>query len=243
MMEAKVRHLLHENGITVRPAVKKEPNDRCPDFFCTRNEYRFYVEVTCLSLQKVTRVTGLPHFDQAHVRARSYSNLNKSIWSECVNKVVQCANQPYPVLIAVGTHHVNATPLCFSRPKMNMLLTGTTKITSLFYPDEGSCSSEFFLSTDLKSAVFLKPDVQHSTTYARSPISGILTCGMGSLSPIVHCLLNPNPVHAFDESVLPDVPVGKILIDQESGSLSTVWREGRMKKDDDDVDKICDLFN
>jgi hypothetical protein len=59
--EAAVRRLLEENGNVVEPNEELDGNKQSPDFRCTQAGETFFVEATCISIQKVIKETSLPH--------------------------------------------------------------------------------------------------------------------------------------------------------------------------------------
>jgi hypothetical protein len=87
----------------------------------------------------------------------------------------------------------------------------------------GTKVGDIFLSTDLRSATFLRPDPINGIGFARSSVSGLLLCGFGILPPRVLGILHPNPARPFDRNLLSDVPFCEVAIDSASGTLSTHW--------------------
>lgn len=60
MCEAAFRRILEENGNQVMPNERPNGDGRAPDFRCKRGDVHFYVEVTCLRIEQVTKRTVLP---------------------------------------------------------------------------------------------------------------------------------------------------------------------------------------
>jgi hypothetical protein len=227
MTEAAVRRFLEEQHIDVQPAEDLSGKVQRPDFLCTASNSKFYVEVTCIAIQKVIDQTALPHPSQSGTQHDA--PLNDALWSACRGKAAQCGDLDYPSLVAIGTHHSSASALCIKEPKVDMLLTGTTSISWNMDVRTGSKVGDVFLSTDLRSATFLRADPINGIGFARSSVSGLLLCGFGILPHKVLGILHPNPARPFDRCLLPDVTFCEVAIDDASGTLSTHW--SRIKND------------
>jgi hypothetical protein len=59
--------------------------------------------------------------------------------------------------------------------------------------------------------------------FARSPISGMLLCGLFHQPEIVLGIRHPNADRPLDFDPLPGVPFCEVIIDQTTGVLSTKW--------------------
>ena len=156
MTEAAVRRLLQQHGVNVEPNEDLDGSSQQPDFACTKSGAKFFVEVTCISIDKVVEETHLPYPTESG--ARHYSMLNDSFWSACKGKAKQCSGLDHPTLVAVGTFHTAASVLCVSKPHVDMLLTGETKIAWNIDVRTGGPVGDTFLQTELYSAAFLRPD-------------------------------------------------------------------------------------
>lgn len=222
LTEAGVRRLLQQRNVNVRPNEDLTGKQQRSDFHCQVSKGHFYVEATCISVEKATEITGL--VDGANVALRP-SSLNRKVFWESVSKAKQVSNHDAPVLVAIGTFHGVASMVSFSPPYLDMLLTGSTTMT-VAIDKKTLQSSDLPLETDLSWATFLKPDAANGIGFARSSISGLLLCGL-SLEPTwVVGVLHPNPARSFDSSNLPMISFGKVQIDRQNGSLSTKWIGG-----------------
>ncbi len=177
MCEAQVRQVLQQNGNTVEPNEDLTGRAQACDFRCVQGGKTFLTEVTCLSIAKVTKATGLP--DEADGKACYYGSLNDAIFEASRKKTPQCAGLGHPVLVAVGTFHFQASALCFSEHNLQMLLTGEELITQRVDTRTGQSVGDIYLSTKLWSATFLRPNEETGMEYARCPISAMLLCGFG----------------------------------------------------------------
>ena len=149
--------------------------------------------------------------------------LNDSFWSACKGKAKQCSGLDHPTLVAVGTFHTAASVLCVSKPHVDMLLTGETKIAWNIDVRTGGPVGDTFLQTELYSAAFLRPDEQSEVGFARGSISGLMICGLGVEPPRVIGVLHPQPARSFDASLLGGVEFGEVQIDRESRRLHVCW--------------------
>jgi hypothetical protein len=223
MCEAMYWSVLEGFGISV------EPNDvdSGPDFLCRKNGQKFYVEVKCLTIAKVTKKATLPHLSQSDIGSRAYGNLNKAVFGEVRSKTAQCSNLDAPCLIAVGTFHYRASSLCFAKHLVEELLTGKSYITYRFDSQRGEAAGEGFLSSTLENAAFVKPGPSGWVEEARSPISAILLGGFGCQPPEVRGLLHPNPARPFDRSLLSQIEFGSLRLDPKQETLSVEWDKAR----------------
>lgn len=96
-------------------------------------------------------------------------------------------------------------------------------MTSNIDVSTGQQVGETYLSTELYSSAFLKPDKTEAIGYARSSISALLLIGVGLAPPKVLGLLHPNPARPFDPHTLPQIEFGKVEIDRNSGHLQVSW--------------------
>ena len=221
MCEAEVRRLLQENGNTVEPNEELTGADQSPDFRCTQAGKVFFVEVTCISIDKATQVTGLS--DQPDGKGHYYRPLNDAIFEACRQKTPQCSDTGCPVLVAVGTFHFRASAVCLGKPYLQMLLTGKELISHNIDMRTGEGVGDTYLSTKLYSAAFLRPDESSGLCHARNPVSGMLLCGFGGDPFLVRGVLHPSPVHEFDRALLPKVEFCRLRPGYDSGQLSTEW--------------------
>ncbi len=221
MCEAEVRRLLQGNGNDVEPNEDLTGQNQACDFHCMQGDKGFFTEVTCLSIDRVIKITALP--DEADGKARHYGPLNDAIFEASRKKTPQCADMGQPVIVAVGTFHFQASALCFRKPHLQMLLTGKELITQKINTQTGESVGDIYLSTKLWSATFLRPDQDTGMDHARCPISAMLLCGFGGYPFTVRGVLHPQPVHEFDRAVLPDVEFCRLKDGYESGQLSTEW--------------------
>ena len=221
--EARVRQLLHGCGIAVEPNEDLTGANPRPDFRCFAGEYKFYVEVTCVSIATATDATGLPNGPHGVMPFRP---LTDAVFAECRGKASQCANLDAPALVAIGTFHTNAAMASFKKPVINWVLTGEAKIAWDIDIHAGRQVGETYQVTELHSAAFLRPDKTQEVGYARSSISGLLLCGLARTDRPVIGVLHPNPARPFNPAILPQVEFGQVTIDRPSRQLHVAWPQG-----------------
>ncbi|MBI3851717.1 MAG: hypothetical protein HY298_15795 [Verrucomicrobia bacterium] len=219
MCVAAVRRLLEENGNHAEPNETLDGKRQSPDLRCSQGDKLFFVEVTCVSMEKTAEQTGLTHL----TNFSGIGPLNDAIFHASKEKTRQCSNLGYPVLLAVGTFHFQASYLCFDRKHVQLLLTGQTLITQKLDAATGELVGDDYLSTKLRSAAFLKPLKDGWMNYARNPVSGILACGFGCDPPQIRCALHPQPVHPFDRTLLPRVECCRLKPGYAAGKMSAEW--------------------
>jgi len=222
MCEAEVRRLLEKNGNNAEPNETLHGTKRSPDFRCIQAGKDFFVEVTCISMEKATSLTGLNHFPDPGFSFSGVGRVTDKLFHAATKKTPQCSNLGHPALVAVGTFHWQASRLCFERKHLELLLTGETLISQNIDGTTGGPVGDDYLSTNLRSATFLSPK-EGGFTHARNPVSGILACGFGCEPPRIRGALHPKPIHAFDRSLLPEVEFCRLKPGYEAGTLITEW--------------------
>ena len=224
MTEVSVRRILQYHDVAVEPNEDLTGSTRRPDFKCEKDGEKFYVEVTCIGIEKVVEQTGLPF--PTEKGARDYGSLNDAFWGACKRKASQCGNLDLPTIVAVGTFHTSASMICLQKPHINMLLTGETKIAWKIDSRTGTAVGDSFQTTELRSAVFLCPDKDIDVGFARSSVSALLVCGLGVDPPRTLGIQHPNPENRFDSAILPDIEFGEVEIDRESRQFHVNWPKG-----------------
>lgn len=222
MCEAAVRRLLEINGNLVEPNESLDGTKQSPDFRCTQSGNSFLVEVTSITKEKATVLTGLNHIPTSNYYS-GVGSLTDAIFHAAKSKTPQCSNQGLPTLVAIGTFHFQASNICFERMHLEQLLTGETSISQRIDITTGGPAGDAFLSTELRSATFLSPEKNGSMRHARSPISGILTCGFGCIPPKVRCALHPRPIHALNRFLIPKIECCQLCSGYDKGTFVVEW--------------------
>ena len=220
MCEASFWAVLQDCGVAVEPNRDLKHGQPSPDFLCRKNGEKFYVEVTCIHIERVTKVTALSDKPSG---AGSYGPLNAAIFDEVRQKTPQCANLDAPALVAVGTFHCQASCLCIQKHHVGMMLTGDELITQRIDTRTGQPVGETFLSTEFDSAAFLKPSTKSWLEEVRLPVSGILVGGFGCEPPNIYGLLHPNPLRPFNRNLLDRIEFCLLHRDEAHGQLSVKW--------------------
>lgn len=220
MCEAAYWAVLQDCGVEVEPNRDLVHGHPSPDFRCRKNGEKFYVEVTCMHIERVTKVTGLSDRPSG---PGHYGSLNAAIFDEVRQKTPQCAGLDASALVAVGTFHNQASCLCIAKHHIGMMLTGDELITWRIDPQAGQAIGDTFLSTELKSAAFVKPSATLWLEEARLPVSAILVAGFDCGPPNIYGLLHPNPLRPFNRDLLARIEFCRLLSDDTSKTLSTEW--------------------
>ncbi|MCD6304015.1 MAG: hypothetical protein J7M21_03525, partial [Planctomycetes bacterium] len=83
MCEAAVRRILAANDLRVEPAGDLAGDRKMPDFRCEREDGKsFLVEVACITIETVTKKTGLSHHWVRNERC-SHLPMNKVVFDAC----------------------------------------------------------------------------------------------------------------------------------------------------------------
>ena len=141
----------------------------------------------------------------------------------CVGKAKQCADAPYPTLLAVVTFHYGATVFCFDKSDISELLTGVTHMRVSLNTGPDRKAGEAYYATEFCSAVFLRPDSSERVGFARNSISALLLCGLKTRPPKTIGVLHPNPARPFNPANLPQIEFGEVAIDRNAGQLHVTW--------------------
>jgi hypothetical protein len=221
--EAMFWGVLTDCGVTVIPNRDLTGNKSSPDFLCEKDGQKFYVEVTCIQIEKATRETTLPHVCGMEVQAQSFGNLNRAIFGEVVNKTPQCANLDAPCIVAVGTFHFQASSVCVDKWSLGMLLTGDEMITRDFDTSKGETVGETYISTRLEKAAFIRFGRDGALEHARSPVSAVLVGGFGCREVNIVGILHPRAARPFTPGLLSRIEFGRLNEDYASGRLSVEW--------------------
>ncbi|MFH1371923.1 MAG: hypothetical protein ABII09_11655 [Planctomycetota bacterium] len=221
--EAETRKLLSDQNIDVYPC--EDLSTGGPDFLCSKNGQKFYVEVTCITIDVATQKTTLPSCYLKSSDAQYYRLLTKHIRGELSGKTAQCAKLDLPCVISIGTLHTRAGVLCFKKQACEDILTGTTQITMDVDIRKGHAVSAPYQTTNLEDSAFLRFSKRADGTieYARNPISAVLLCACGQYPMRVYGLVHPNPSHPFDRSLLSGIEFSKLADGYQNGSMKVEW--------------------
>lgn len=218
--EAAIRELLSGCGVNIKP--HEDVSSGGPDFLCVKNNNRFYVEVTCITKEKVTRVTTLNDSPKGDTY---YRLLTKAFWGELCNKVPQCSNLDASCIVAISTLHYQVGARCFGKHAADDLLTGTSRISMKFDHEQATGMGDIYESTDLRDSAFIRFDktLTGQIEFARNPISAVLLCPFGCLPTKVIGVLHPNPNYKFDRSLLPNIKFRRLAKGYETNLLQVEW--------------------
>lgn len=219
--EAAVRRFFVEEEFGIEP--NETGKSKCPDFRCTTPKGKvFYVEAKCIHINNVVQRTHLPN-KSSHRGAVGYVPLTQQLAHVPRNKLPQCDAVNAPVLIAVGTLHVDA-PLLFDQPKLDFCLTGCQYIGWDFDPKAGRGVGEPYVTTKHEGASFFDELGQ----LENSPVSGLLYfCSAYADQDVLltYGILHPAPKCKFNPAWLKCVSFGSI----DPATLAITWSKSNKK--------------
>jgi hypothetical protein len=219
--EAKAKKLLSDQDIEIKPYENLSSGG--PDFVCCKRGITFYVEITCVTKEKVAKKSGT---NDQPARGSYYELMTDVFLSELCNKVPQCSNLGAPCVVAICTLHRRGGAMCFGKAAMEDLLTGTPHISMKFDPNKGRGVGKVYESTDLQDSAFIRLDktLTGQIEFARNPISAVLLCSFGYLQMELVGALHPNPKYNFDRTLLPNIEFGELTEEwKETGELKVKW--------------------
>lgn len=219
--EAVTRDFLANRGIDV--AIHEDPAQGGPDFVCASLDAEFHVEVTCVTIDKVTSVSNLSDEPQGPCH---YRLLTEAFRGELSGKTRQCSQLGGPCLVSLCTLHRQGGVKCFSERAAEDLLTGTPKITMGYDAETGQGVGNLYESTSLQDSAFIRfeKDSAGTVEFARNPISGVLLCAFGYANKEGVGIIHPNPNHVFDRHLLPNIKFARLTDDSlETGELTVEW--------------------
>jgi hypothetical protein len=202
MCEATFWNSILKWGISIEPNEDLDTSTKRPDFRCQIGDNVFFVEVSCLEIEKTTELTGLPHVPD---RFRCYATLNEAIRRKCKGKVEQCAAASAPTILAIGTFHFQASVLCFDPPKLTDVLLGESRISLDFDPNSERAVGPARVIHHVPRSAFIRAREDRTLEPARRAISAILLGGFGCVPHTIVGLLHPDAVFPFDPSWLKQV--------------------------------------
>jgi hypothetical protein len=222
MCEATFWAVLTDCGVDVRPNRDLTGQSKSPDFVCTKDNAKFYVETTCIRIDTATRKTGLQSMPPTDRDATHYALLNKAIVAECTSKTPQCAMLDVPCVLAIGTFHFRASVQAVHKRCIEWLINGEPKIAVNFDPVAGMGFGEPFQVTDYNWAAFLGISRLVGIAPRRQPISALLIGGLGCEPPKLFGVLHPFPIREFNPAILDRIPFCR-KADSSAGIASAEW--------------------
>jgi hypothetical protein len=221
--EAAARKLLFEQEVSV------EPNENLatggPDFLCSKDGKNFYVEVTCITIEKATKATKLES-EPKNSGVQWFSLAHNRILGEIISKTSQCSKRKLdaPCLLVIGTLHQRAGDAWCNDFTIGSLLTGTPKIGASL-----DVNSRRFEPTGpishLDDSAYIKFSKKgNNIELPRNPVSAVMILRISSKSLwSVKGFLNPNPTHTFERNLLPNIKFGRLVDGYQNGSLKVEW--------------------
>lgn len=205
--EALTRLFLSKQGVFVKPY--EDLSRGGPDLICYISNISFYMEITCVTKEKVTKKSKL---NDQPTGASYYKLLTDVFLGELRNKVPQCSKLDAPCIVAICTLHRQGGAKCFGKIDVEDLLTGTTHVSMEFDTKQGQGVGKVYKSTDLRDSAFIRLDKTSTgqIEFARNSISAVLLCAFGYLQMKVVGALHPNPNYPFNRTLLDKIEFGRL---------------------------------
>ena len=179
----------------VRPTPGEVIGKGGSDFICNKPE--MVVEVTSISIDTVTKASGLKHPMSG---MGGFSQITRNLLREAINKATQLADYPMPRLLVIATEHSGGS-LLMNAHSAQELLTGTTS----FSIPIGGPAADITMVTQLANSVFCRPTNEGKVEPSRRSISAVVLMTISQDIANVIGLLHPDPAVPFDPNVLSNV--------------------------------------
>lgn len=222
--EAILRDELSRRVQRIRPA--EDASTGGPDFECTIGDKSFFVECTCIGIEKVSHATNLPHPPTESESGCSFSLLTNQIRWKCRDKVSQLHTVDGPRLLAICTLHSHASYSCMGKNAISSLFLDP-KIAVNIDKSTGHGVGGTYQVASFRKAAFTKPDenTTHGFTHVRPSVSAILLCGFGCVPTSMIGALHPDARRIFDPTLLPGVEFGYLEFIPDQSSFRMNWTD------------------
>ncbi|MAO20002.1 MAG: hypothetical protein CMJ25_04550 [Phycisphaerae bacterium] len=203
-------------------SLNEDPSTGGPDLLFEHHGHKFLVEVTNLSIETVTRSTGLTHHLDPQSGFQYYGLLTKNIYRKCRNKTPQVSRRNHPAVLFVTTLHFQASAICIGKLEACHFLWGTEKLSAPFDAESGETVGSVRNVTHFKNSVFFREDASFSTR----GICALIVGGFGLVPPDANIfgILHPKPPLSFDPSWIPHVEFARLSHEQlRAGQLVAEW--------------------
>ena len=170
------------------------------DFFCSSNDVKFIIEVTCLEAESVATQSGWKNKVSPNGNAFSFEMITHMLRTKASAKVPQLSGHSIPRILIITSEHMGADFLLGPRGA-ETLFTSNIKIEVPI----GKPINKVGLSTDLKDSVFFRFK-DGSLESCRRSISAILLISIFTDKSLICGILHPNPQYVFPNILLPSVP-------------------------------------
>ena len=170
------------------------------DFFCSSNDVKFIIEVTCLEAESVATQSGWKNKVPPNGNAFSFGMITHMLRTKASAKVPQLSGHSIPRILIITSEHMGADFLLGPRGA-ETLLTSNIKIEVPI----GKPINKVGLSTDLKDSVFFRFK-DGSLESCRRSISAILLISIFTDKSLIYGILHPDPQYVFPIMLLPSVP-------------------------------------
>ncbi len=204
------------------------------DFACSSDGRAYYVEVSTLTTEIVTRETGLPELPSAG--ASSYRPATRAVMRKVQGKAVQAAGLDKPYLLFIPILHFQASAITLSTSHLEQILVGSTGVGAAFDPAAGAVVGDLRSVAMLDYPCFFRP---RTLEPIRRHMSALLVGGFGLVPPdcTVGGVLHPDPLRPFDRACLPDACFGRLDPWPPADGLRIVWELADGTRCDDKAER------
>ncbi len=154
---------------------------RTPDFRCTKNGRTFFVEVTNISLERMTRLCGLEHADHSS-GFRTVPQPDGGIQNEIAGKVQQGAFASAPYVVLVTTLHDHGSRRMQDDLVIEWVLTSRPALGMTFDPSASDANGGVFQFVDFDRAAF---QLSGSVVPARRTVSAAVFGPFGRVAELM----------------------------------------------------------
>lgn len=202
--------------------LNEDPTTGGPDLLFEHDGNKFFVEVTNISVDTVTRSTNLQHIPDRDSGPHYYGLLTQNIYRKCRNKTKQVSRKDHPALLFVTTLHFQASAICLGKLEARQFLWGTEKLSASFDTETGDASGDVQNVSAFKNSVFFRED----SSFSPRGICALVVGGFGLTPPRanVYGVLHPDSPLPFDPRWVPHVEFARLKHELlPSGKLEAEW--------------------
>ena len=204
------------------------------DFACASDGRAYYVEVSTLTTEIVTKETGLPELPSAG--AKSYRPATRAVMRKVQGKAEQAAGLDKPYLLFIPILHIQASAITLSTAHLEQVLVGSTGVGGAFDRAAGAVVGGLHSVAMLDYPCFFRPGTVEPI---RRHMSAVLVGGFGLVPPdcTVGGVLHPDPLRPFDRACLPDACFGRLDPWPPADRLRIVWERADGTRCDDEAER------
>lgn len=218
-----------------RVEVNDNPSHGGPDFKCDFGAGEFWLEVACLTRDRVARETGFPA-DPCSFSMRKINRITSAIFEIARGKATQfrhtgLSGEPERpklpgVLFVVTFHHYLTRKL--NADVVVRLLTGDHANVIEFEQNMENIRSR--REVNFKNSFAIRAVEQENDVLfagVRRTISAIVVAGFELGTPRCIGAIHPDAARRFSPTIMPVIPFASMCIDQAAGTARIRWQKGQ----------------